>query len=112
MTTEKLAPFPGIVKDDGDDPLFHAGDRVAISVRFPVGHYRVPHYIRGKKALVEEVIATPAIDNEEEGFGRNVGLKRHYYRVSIPLTELWPGYAGSPHDGLRIEVYENWLERI
>jgi hypothetical protein len=25
---------------------------------------------------------------------------------------LWPGYAGSPHDGLRIEVYENWLEGI
>ena len=102
----------GIVKDEGDDPRFHAGDKVGISVRFPVGHYRVPHYIRGKKALVEEVIATPAIDNEAEGFGRNAGLKRHYYRVSIPLSELWPGYAGSPQDGLRIEVYENWLEGV
>ena len=112
MTAEKLTPLPGIVKDEGDDPLFHVGDRVAISVRFPVGHYRVPHYIRGKQALVEEIIPRPAIDNEEEGFGRNVGLKRHYYRVSIPLTELWPGYTGSSHDGLRIEVFENWLERI
>jgi hypothetical protein len=34
-----------------------------------------------------------------------------YYRIAIPLTELWPKYAGSPNDGLRIEVFETWLER-
>jgi nitrile hydratase len=38
-------------------------------------------------------------------------MKRHYYRVAIPLTDLWSGYAGSPADGLRIEVFENLLER-
>ena len=104
--------FASIVRDDGDDPLFHAGDKVAISVRFPVGHYRVPHYIRGKRALVEEVITPPAIDNEDEGFGSNAGMKRHYYRIAIPLTELWPDYGGSSKDGLRIEVFETWLRRI
>jgi hypothetical protein len=34
-----------------------------------------------------------------------------YYRIAIPLTELWPKYAGSKNDGLRIEVFETWLER-
>jgi nitrile hydratase subunit beta len=111
MITDLRAPFPGILKDDGADPIFRAGDRVTISMRFPVGHYRVPQYIRGKKALVEDVLAPPAVDNEEEGYGRNAGLKRHYYRVSISLAELWPGYTGSHNDALRIEVYENWLER-
>ena len=111
MTSGRLTPFPGIVKDGGDVPTFHVGARVTISVRFPVGHYRVPQYIRGKKALVEDVLTPPAIDNEEEGYGRNDGLKRHYYRVSIPLSELWAGYAGSLNDVLRIEVYENWLDR-
>jgi nitrile hydratase len=53
-----------------------------------------------------------AVDNEPEGFGRNAGSKGHYYHVAIPLAELWPGYAGSPSDGLRIEVFETWLERI
>jgi hypothetical protein len=100
------------VSADGEEPAFKAGDRVAISVRFPIGHYRVPRYIRGKNAVVESVIGTRAVNNEEEGFGRNSGQKRHYYRVAIPLTDLWPGYAGSPADGLRIEVFENWLERI
>ena len=101
-----------VVKAEGEQPAFSVGDKVAISVRFPVGHYRVPRYIRGKSAVIEAIIQPPAVDNEAEGFGRNVGQKRHYYRVSIPLTDLWPGYGGSGADGLRIEVYETWLERI
>ncbi len=100
-----------IVKAEGEEPIFSAGDEVKISMRFPVGHFRVPNYIRGKNGIVEAVIEPTAINNEEEGFGRNAGSKLHYYRIAIPLTELWPNYAGSPRDGLRIEVFETWLER-
>jgi hypothetical protein len=104
--------FHGVTQADGEEPIFVAGDRVQISVRYPVGHYRVPRYIRGKKGRVESVINPRAVNNEEEGFGRNAGSKRHYYRIAIPLVELWPEYRGSPKDGLRIEVFETWLERI
>ena len=100
-----------VVWADGEAPRFRVGDVVTISVRFPIGHYRVPHYVRGKRAVVEAVIEPRALNNEEEGFGRNAGQKRYYYRVAIPLTDLWPGYAGSAADGLRIEVFEKWLER-
>jgi nitrile hydratase len=102
----------GIVLALGEAPIFAAGDRVRVSMRFPVGHYRVPLYVRGKSAVVEAVMEPANLDNEEEGFGRNAGSKLHYYRVAIPLTELWPGYAGSPRDSLRIEIFETWLERI
>jgi hypothetical protein len=78
----------------------------------PVGHYRVPIYLRGKTGSVEAAIEPAAVDNEEEGYGRNAGSKLHYYRVAIPMTEIWPDYVGSPRDGLRIEVFETWLERI
>jgi hypothetical protein len=105
-------PFPHIVKAMGEEPLFKAGGSVKISVRFPVGHYRVPRDIRGKRGLVEAVIKPAAIHNEEEAFGRNAGSKGHYYRIAIPPAELWPGYAGSPKDGVRIEVFETWLERM
>ena len=96
---------------EGEEPIFKAGDAVRIAVRFPVGHYRVPTYVRGKPGTVAAVIEPPWIDNEEEAFGRNAGSKRHYYRIAIPLTELWPDYAGSARDGLRIEVFETWLEK-
>ena len=50
--------------------------------------------------------------NEEEGFGRNAGWLRHYYRVFIALTELWPAYESRAGDGLLIEIFETWLELI
>ena len=88
------------------------GDRIRILTRSPVGHYRVPLYLRGKAGVVETVIEPAGIDNEEEAYGRNAGMKRHYYRIALPMTEIWADYEGSPRDGLHIEVFETWLERI
>jgi nitrile hydratase subunit beta len=101
-----------VVPAEGEEPIFATGDRIKVVVRFPVGHFRVPNYIRGKRGVVEAVIEPAAVNNEEEGYGRNAGSKRHYYRIAIPMTELWSGYRGSSSDGLRIEVFETWLERI
>lgn len=100
-----------VVLATGEQPLFLPGDRVRIANRVPVGHYRVPTYLRGKVAEVEAVIEPTGIDNEEEGFGRNAGHRRHYYRLAIPMHEIWQDYRGSGRDALRIEVFENWLER-
>jgi nitrile hydratase len=72
----------------------------------------MPIYLRGKTASVEAIIEPASVDNEEEGFGRNAGSKRHYYRIAIPMTEIWPDYVASSRDSLRIEVFETWLERI
>ena len=95
----------------GELPWFAAGMGVRVLVRSPIGHYRVPIYLRGKTGLIESVIEPRAVDNEQEGFGRNAGSRLHYYRVAFPMTEVWPLYQGSPNDGLRCEIYETWLER-
>ena len=109
MNTE---PKLAVVKASGEEPIFQAGDRVIISSRFPVGHYRVPRYIRGKQCVIEAVIEPRAVNNEEEGFGRNAGQKRHYYRVAIPLIRILARLYGFGADGLRIEVFENWLRKV
>jgi nitrile hydratase subunit beta len=101
-----------VVLATGESPLFQPGDPVRILNRSPVGHYRVPVYLRGKTGWVEAVIEPRGLDNEEEGFGRNAGQKLHYYRVAILMTDIWPRYEGAPTDGLRIEVFETWLQRI
>jgi len=106
----RQGPAPWVVKALGEEPSFVPGDRVRIGARDPIGHYRVPRYVRGKLAVVEAVIGPAAIDNEEEAYGRTAGSRRHYYRVGIPLRDLWPGYAGPADDALRIEVFETWLE--
>jgi nitrile hydratase subunit beta len=102
----------GIVPALGELALFHLGDPVRVSNRSPIGHYRAPTYLRGKRGSVEKVIEPVLVDNEEEGYGRNAGSRRHYYRIAFAMTEIWPNYAGSPRDGLRIEMFESWLERI
>jgi hypothetical protein len=102
----------GVVLAWGEQPIFSPGDRVRILTRSPVGHYRMPIYLRGKIGHVERIIEPPGVDNEEEGYGRNAGAKRHYYRLTIPLMRIWPDYLGSSRDGLRIEVFETWLERV
>jgi nitrile hydratase len=109
---EHLNISTGVVVARGETPIFGAGDRIRIRTRSPIGHYRVPIYLRGKRGVVERIIEPIAIDNEQEGYGRNAGGRLHYYRVAIPLNEIWLDYIGSPRDGLRIEVYETWLERM
>jgi hypothetical protein len=68
-------PQSVIVYALGEKPLFGPGDKVRILTRSPIGHYRVPIYLRGKTAIVESVIEPMAVDNEEEGYGRNAGAK-------------------------------------
>lgn len=107
----KLEKISGVVPAEGEVPVFDEGDTVVIATRSPIGHYRMPTYLRGKIGKIEAIIPQMAVDNEEEGYGRNAGSKGHYYRVAIPMTEIWPDYIGLAKDGLRIEIFENWLEK-
>ena len=102
---------PDIVPAEGERPAFQIGDTLRVMSRSPIGHYRVPHYLRGKTGMVEAVIHPAAIDNEEEAFGRNAGSKSFYYRMAFRMIDVWPGYSGAASDGLRIEVFETWLEK-
>ncbi len=103
--------IPRAVSALGVEPVFRPGDRVRILTRSPSGHYCVPIYVWGKKGLVEAVIQPADIDDEEKAYGRNAGSQLHYYRVAVPMTEIWSNYAGSPLDALLIEVFESWIER-
>jgi len=100
-------PVPAL----GELPAFKPGESVRIARRRPIGHYRVPLYLRGKTGMVEYAIQPVAVDNEQEGFGRNAGSRLHYYRIGFSMAEVWPDYAGQPADQLFIEVYETWIER-
>jgi nitrile hydratase len=102
----------GVVFALGERPLFAIGDRVRIGTRSPIGHYRVPTYLRGKTGVVEAIVTPVAVDNEEEGFGRDVGMKRHYYRIAVLMAEIWEAYSASASDSLHIEVFETWLKRV
>jgi nitrile hydratase len=85
-------PLPNIVKAEGEEPLFKAGDNVKIAKRSPIGHFRAPNYIRGKRGRVERVIEPPAVNNEDEGLRpqrrRKAPLLSHRHSVERAVAEL------------------------
>lgn len=107
-----LSTHTKVLPATDEAPVFMSADRVRVLGRTPIGHYRVPLYLRGKSGVIMEVLQPRFVDNEQEGYGRNAGSRRHYYRVAFLMRELWADYVGSVRDELRIEVYESWLERI
>jgi nitrile hydratase len=92
-------------------PKYGIGDSVKVSVRFPVGHYRVPMYVRGKDVTITRILGR-YVNPEEEGFGKNAGNKLWCYLVTIYQHALWPSYMGKENDRLEIEVFEPWLEHF
>jgi hypothetical protein len=108
---ERSAAF-GIVTATGELPMFASGDRIRVKNRSPIGHYRVPQYLRGKLGMVVSLIEPVAVDSEEEGYGRNAGSRLHYYRLAVALAEIWSEYIGPSSDHLYIDVYETWLEKM
>jgi nitrile hydratase len=89
---------------------FNVGERVRVKAAEPPGHRRTPHYVRGKRGVIERVCG--AFPNPEElAYGFDGEPKRVLYRVRFRQRELWPDYAGSDGDHLELEIYEHWLER-
>lgn len=111
-STTAASPLETIVYADREVPIFAVGDQVRVLRRQPTGHYRVPQYARGKRGVVSFVLPIPELDNEQEGYGHNAGMKRHYYRVAFAMSELWSPYAGKKEDLLYLEIFETWLEKL
>jgi len=82
-----------IVTALGEIAAFKVGDVVRVAVRAPIGHYRVPTYLRGKRGVVARVLQPTAVDNEVEGFGHNAGSC--YPRPVLGLPPDW--YKQKPY---------------
>lgn len=89
---------------------FRTGDRIRVRRAHPPGHVRTPHYVRGRRGVVESVAGDFA-DPEELAYGRDGLPKKTLYRVRFQQCELWPDYAGATSDSLVVDIYEHWLER-
>jgi hypothetical protein len=90
------------------EPRFREGDQVVIRNIHPTTHTRLPSYVRGKRATVERdygVFVFP--DTHAHGEGEK---PQHCYSVRIMARELW-GPAASEKDSLRIDLFDDYLDR-
>lgn len=64
----------GVVYALGEEPLFHAGDQIRVLNRSPIGHYRVPTYLRGKAGVIEAVTSRLASTTRRKATVETRGL--------------------------------------
>ena len=89
-------------------PMFKVGQRVRARNINPVGHTRLPRYVRGKTGAVirdHGVYVFPDTNAHAQGEKR-----QHVYSVRFTARELW-GADASPRDSVHLDMWDDYLER-
>jgi nitrile hydratase subunit beta len=93
--------------DDPVPPKFKAGERVVARNVHPVGHTRIPRYVRGHRGMVDRdhgVFIFP--DAHAAGLGRKPQL---VYSVRFAARELW-GPDGHARDAVYVDLWDDYLD--
>ena len=92
---------------DSVPPRFKPGDRVVARNLNPVGHTRLPRYVRGKRGAIDRdygVFIFP--DTHAMGQGKK---PQHLYSVRFAARDLW-GPEASPHDAVYVDLWDDHLD--
>jgi nitrile hydratase beta subunit len=96
-----------------DDPNVRASFKVGQRVRArninPLGHTRLPRYVRGKTGVVRRDHGAYTFPDTNAHFQ---GEKRqHVYSVQFTAGELW-GESASRRDSVYLDMWDDYLERV
>lgn len=88
-------------------PRFRPGDAVLARNLHPIGHTRLPRYVRGRRGVIRAdhgVFAFP--DTTAHGRGHK---PQHVYSVRFEARELWGESAGG-RDAVFIDLFDDYLD--
>jgi hypothetical protein len=86
---------------------FRAGDAVVARNINPVGHTRLPRYIKGKRGVIR---ADHGVFTFPDTAAHRQGHKpQHLYSVRFMAQELW-GDAASPRDSVYIDLFDDYMD--
>ena len=92
------------------EPGFKIGQRVRARNINPVGHTRLPRYMRGHRGTI---LADHGVfdvqDTDAEGYPL-LNRPQHVYTVQFTARELW-GETANARDTVHAELWEGYLER-
>jgi len=94
-------------RDTGATPAFHVGDVVRARNINPLGHTRLPRYIRGKTGTVVKYYGNhdlPDIDMDGK-----TSPPQPIYSVQFEAAELW-GTSAEENQLLFIDMWEGYIE--
>jgi nitrile hydratase len=90
-------------------PEFAVGDLVLAKKANPIGHTRLPRYVRGRQGVIARdhgVFVFP--DTNAHGLGPS---PQHVYSVRFAARELW-GPEAAAKDAVHVDLWDNHLERV
>ncbi|HEV8673911.1 MAG TPA: nitrile hydratase subunit beta [Methylomirabilota bacterium] len=93
--------------DDPVPPKFKPGDRVVARNIHPLGHTRLPRYVRSRQGVIDRdhgVFIFP--DTHALGQGKK---PQHVYSVRFAARELW-GLEASPRDSVYVDLWDDYLD--
>jgi nitrile hydratase len=100
-------PEPAPAKRISSPTQLQVGQRVRARNLNPVGHTRLPRYLRGKIGKVTRDGGSEKLqDTDIEGLGPK---QQHVYTVRFAASELW-GDRASPRDFVYADLWEGYLE--
>jgi nitrile hydratase subunit beta len=120
--TDKLTPalradaVPGFIargspasRERGRPPRYRPGQRVRARNLNPVGHTRLPRYVRGKSGVIDRVHGVFVFPDTNAHFlGESA---QHVYSVRFGAQELW-GEAAARQDCVNVDLWEDHLDTV
>lgn len=88
---------------------YRRGQQVRGRNMHPIGHTRLPRYVRGKRGVITRDHGVWALQ-DTNGAGDQIGTPEHVYTVRFTARELW-GPEASARDTIFIDAWESYLER-
>lgn len=87
--------------------LYSVGESVRVRNNYPLGHTRVPGYVRGRRGVIyTDRGVYPFPDDLPAGTPPRL---QQLYTVRFPGPELW-GLRGNPRDSVFVDLWEDHLE--
>ena len=86
---------------------FQIGQRVRTRNMHPLGHTRLPRYMRAKLGTIDRDHGVFVFPDTNAHF---LGEKpQHVYSVRFAMSELW-GEQAAPHDAVYLDLWDDYLE--
>jgi nitrile hydratase beta subunit len=113
LTPEAVAPSlsrrgGSYEREAASPPAFKVGDAVRARNLHPIGHTRLPRYVRGRLGVVERCHGAHVFPDSHAHGGED---PRPLYTVRFAARELW-GPGAAPRDSVSLDLWEPYLERV
>lgn len=107
MVTGIIGAVGSYRRDVPGKPRFAAGDRIRAKNLHPVGHTRLPRYVRGRLGVIERDHGAHVFPDSNARFAGEA--PQFLYAVRFAAQELW-GDAGNAADAVSLDLWESYLD--